>query len=256
MRQRRASLQTFPDAAESTVNLAGVDVSLVATPDGRVRSYYAQSGDFHLVTTSRRLAERFLEASQGTRSLANLPSFRNARRKLDTKRADTVFAFISEKFFQNLCTIEYWVESHRRRAAMQEPLVEDLARYAAKCEGSDATTVDELIIADILPQGFGVRADGSKLSQTDAGPIDSLRGAPGYFVPVGDMKVENFSNAEILAYDNFLESFAIEVGQLPPIAFGVQRLPEEQGDVRTLLVDVLARAPWPGKTRSRRRFLG
>jgi hypothetical protein len=240
MRQRRAVLQTFADAAESTVNLAGVDVSLVATPDGRVRSYYAQSGDFHLVTTSRKLAERFLEASQGTRSLANLPSFRNARRKLEVKRADTVFAFVSEKFFQNLCTIEYWVEAHRRRAAMQEPLLVELARYAAKNEGSQATTIDELIKVHALPQGFGTRADGSILTETEAGTLDSLRGAPGYFVPIGDLKVENFSDAEILAYNNFLKSFAAEVVQLPPIAFGVQRLPAEQGDERTLLVDVLA----------------
>jgi hypothetical protein len=240
MRQRRASLQTFPDAAESTVNLGGVDVSLIATPDGRVRSYYAQSGDFHLVTTSRKLAERFLEASQGTRALADLPSFRNARRKLEIKRADTVFAFVSEKFFQNLCSIEYWVEAHRRRAAMQEPLLLELARYAAKCEGSEATTVEDLVIADLLPQGFGVRPDGSTVPETDTGPLDSLRGAPGYFVPVGDLKVENFSDAEILAYNKFLDNFAQEVGQLPPIAFGVQRLPEEQGDVRTLLIDLLA----------------
>lgn len=240
MRQRRVSLQTFPDAAESTVNLAGTEVSLVATPDGRVRSYYAQSGDFHLVTTSRKLAERFLEASQGTRSLASLPSFRNARRKLHVKRDDTVFAFISEKFFQNLCTSEYWIEAQRRRSAMQEPLLLDLARYAAKAEGLEATTIAELVQANILPEGFGVRPDGSQLSDTDDGPIDSLRGAPGFFVPIGDLKVTNFSDAELLAYNKFLESFAAEVGQLPPIAFGVQRFPAEQGETRTLEIDVLA----------------
>jgi hypothetical protein len=240
LQQRRAALQTFPDAAESTVSLAGVDVSLVATPDGRVRSYYAQSGDFHLVTTSRKLAERFLEASQGTRSLAKLSSFRNARRKLEVKHAHTVFGFVSEKFFQNLCTIDYWVEAHRRRAAMQEPLLLELARFAAKNEGLDATTAEQLIDVGILPPGFGVRPDGSKLTLTEVGAVDSLRGAPGYFTPIGDLKIENFSDAEIRAYNDFLESFALEVDQLPPIAFGVQRLPEDQGDVRTLLVDVLA----------------
>ena len=240
MRQRRASLQTFPDAAETTVKLAGQEVSLIATPDGRVRSYYAQAGDFHFVTTSRKLAERFLEAGQGTGSLADLPSFRNARRELPTKREDTVFAFVSEKFFQNLCTLEYWVEAHRRREAMQQSPLIELARYAAKCEGADAITIEQLVAADILPTGFGSRADGSTITETEAGPIDSLRGVPGFFVPVGDMTVEKFSPAELQAYDQFLESFAVEVGQLPPIAFGVQRPPQEAGDVRTLVVDVLA----------------
>jgi hypothetical protein len=240
MRQRRAALQTFPDAAETTVQLAGQDVSLVATPDGRVRSYYAQSGDFHLVTTSRKLAERFLEVGQGKGSLANLPSFRNARRELPMKRDDTVFAFVSEKFFQNLCTIEYWVEAKRRRESMQQPEVVELARYAAKCEGNNAETINELIAANILPTGFGVRADGSTLEQTDSGVIDSLRGAPGYFVAVGDLPPKEFSPAELQAYTDFLNSFAVEVGQMPPIAFGVQRFPTETGDVRSLAVDVFA----------------
>lgn len=247
MRQRRASLQTFPDAVESTVQLAGVDVSLIATPDGQVRSYYAQSGDFHLVTTSAKLAERFLEASQGQRPLANLPSFRNARRKLELTREDTVFAFVSEKFFQNLCTMEYWVEANRRREAMQQPLVVELARYAAQCEGVAADTIAELVAADLLPPNFGERADGSTISTTEAGTLDSLRGAPGYFLPVGDVEVKNISDEEILAYRNFIESFATEVGQLPPVAFGVQRLPAEQGDVRTLLIDVLAAPLGPVK---------
>jgi len=240
MRQRRASLQAFPEAAETTVKLAGQDVSLIATPDGRVRSYYAQAGDFHLVTTSRKLAERFLEAGQGTGSLANLPSFRNARRELPTKREDTVFAFVSEKFFQNLCTLEYWVEAQRRREAMQQSLLVELASHAAKCEGVDVVTVEQLVAAGILPEGFGLRADGSTISKTEAGPLDSLRGAAGFFVPVGDMTVEVFSPAELQAYDKFLESFVVEVGQFPPIAFGVQRLPQETGDVRTLVIDVLA----------------
>ncbi|TWU22825.1 hypothetical protein [Bythopirellula polymerisocia] len=240
MRQRRESLQKFSDATESTVTIAGQDVSLIATPDGRVRSYYAQSGDFHLVATSRKIAERFLEAGQGAGALASLPSFRKARQELDLKREDTIFAFFSEKFFQNLCTPEYWIEVRRRQQAAQQPLLVEMARYAAECEGLPAMTTDELIATGILPKDFGIRADGSHLEETKSGPVDSLRGAPGYFTPVGDMELKQASGAELAAYRKFLANFAEEVGEMPPIAAGVQRLPRTPEEDHTLMIDVLA----------------
>jgi hypothetical protein len=239
-RQRRAALETFLDATETTVKLAGRDVSLIATPDGRVRSYYAQAGDFHLVTTSRKMAERFLEASDGQGSLAKLPSFRNARRQLHVKRDDTVFVFLSEKFFQNLCSPQIWAESRRRRQSMQEPLVLDLARYAAPCEGLDATSPDQLVDAGLLPAGFGQHIDKSTVTETESGFIDSLRGAPGYYLPVADVTVDSFSPAEVAAYREFIQAFNTEVGQLPPIAIALHRDPTDLDKLRTLTIDFLA----------------
>ncbi len=240
MRQRRESLQKFPDAAESTININGTEVSLIATPDGQVRSYYAQSGDFHLVTTSRRMVERFLEAGDGIRSLASLPSFRLARQKLELEREDTIFAFLSEKFFQNLCTPEYWIEARRRQQADQQPLLVEMARYAAQCEGLPAISAEELISTGILPKNFGEMPDGSHMHETESGTVDTLRGMPGFFTPVGDVQVKQATSAELEAYKNFLEEFAEEVGQMPPIAVGVQRLPRTPDEDHTLLVDVVA----------------
>lgn len=242
MRQRREALTNFPEAEESTVQIGGQDVSLIATPDGRVRSYYVQSGDFHLVTTSRKMVKRFLEATQGERALASLPSFRLARQKLALDREDTVFGFFSEKFFQHLCSPAYWIESRRRMQAMRAPLILELARHAADCEGLPAISEEGLIACGILPESFGHRPDGSYIEETDQGPEDSLRGAPGFFLPVGDVTVEECSAAEAQAYQKFLTEFSEEVGQLPPISLGVQRLPagEDAGDERTLLIDVMA----------------
>jgi hypothetical protein len=240
MRQRRMALETFPDATESTVQLAGKDVSLIATPDGRVRSYYAQSGDFHLVTTSRKIAERFLEASEGKGSLAKLRSFLNARKQIHIKRDDTVFVFLSEKFFQNLCSPQIWAESRRRRQSMQEPLVLDLARYAAMCEGLDAATLEQLIEAGLLPRDFGQHIDKSTVTENEAGFLDSLRGAPGYYLPVADVPVESFSPAEVAAYREFIQAFTTEVGQLPPIAVALHRDPTDLDKFRTLTIDFLA----------------
>ena len=68
--QRNAAAEKVPGAREVTVTIAGHDVQFLSSPDGRLRSYYAQDGDYHLVTTSRRLVERFYEAGQGVGPLA------------------------------------------------------------------------------------------------------------------------------------------------------------------------------------------
>ena len=236
--QRKSALAKFASAKESTLTLAGQEVSLIATPDGQVRSYYAQADDFHLVTTSRTLAERFLEAGQGTRSLAALPSFLNARQQMPVERDDTVFAFISPKFFQNLCSPHYHIEVGRRVRSSREPLLLELAQKAAGAEGITAVNREQFIEANMLPAGFATRSDGSQNVETELGIIDSQRGARGFYVPVGDMTVENASAEELASYQKFIEQFQTDIGQMPPIAIGAKRTPSESGE--TMVVDALA----------------
>lgn len=236
--QRRTALTKFADATESKLTLADQEVSLIATPGGEVRSYYASHEDFHLVTNSRTLAQRFLETAQGTRSLANLPCFRNTRQQMPVGRDDTVFAFISPKFFQNLCSPRYRIEVNRRvRSARQSHLLE-LARLAAKVEGFAATSQEELIESNLLPVGFASRVDGSEFVTSENGVGDSLRGTKGFFTPVGDMEVQQATADEIAAYEKFIARFQSEVGQMPPIAIGMKRTPSDNGE--TMVVDALA----------------
>ncbi len=235
--QRRTALTEFDDAEETTIELAGQEVSLIATPDGRVRSYYAQADDFHLVTTSRTLAERFLEAGQGTRPLAALPSFINARQQMPVERDDTIFAFISPKFFQNLCSPQYRIETRRRVRSARESHLLELARRAAITEGLAAVTREQLIETDILPAGFATRIDESQLLETESGVIDSHRGRPGYYIPVADMLVHQATAEELTAYQKFIERFQADIGQMPPIAIGAKRAVDEAGE--TMVVDVL-----------------
>ncbi|MGC4005439.1 MAG: hypothetical protein QM811_20885 [Pirellulales bacterium] len=61
---RADALKANPDAKEETIEIAGKSVAYLHTPDNRVRSFYVVDGDYHLVTTSRRLAERFLETGE------------------------------------------------------------------------------------------------------------------------------------------------------------------------------------------------
>ena len=238
-RQRLAALQKFPDARQSTVKIADRDVSLIATPDGRVRSYQLQSDNFHLVATSSTLVKRFLEAGQGEGSLAELPSFRQARKRLPLERGDVVFAFLSEKFFQNLCSPHYRIETLRRVKSAREPLLLEMAALAAKTENLSANTTDEMIAADVLPNHFAARFDGSALEIDGEQVIDSRRGAAGFFLPVADVTVTDVSAEEANELRQFAKRFQDQVGQMPPIAAGIQREPRgEAGE--TMKLEVIA----------------
>ncbi len=71
--------------------------------------------------------------------------------------------------------------------------------------------------------GFGDRADGSRLVADKNGYRDSLRGTPGWFVPIADMPVERITQAEAAHYAEFLRSIDAEVGRFVPVAAAVQR---------------------------------
>jgi hypothetical protein len=240
--QRREALTKFADAAETTVKIGDRDVSLIATPGGEVRSYYVADGDFHLVTTSLRLVQRFLQAGAGERPLAESTGFLTARQRLPHDRDDAIFAYLSPEFVRELTSPATWIESQRRAASAREVKLWELARLQAAAEGVAARSLDELVAAGLLPQRFGRHADGSELQENDGDVADSRRGRPGLFTPVCDvdMEVAGATATEAAAYRRFGDRFRQEIGQTPPIAVGVQRAPLADGSGETLAADVVA----------------
>ncbi len=238
--QRREALAKFPDAVESTVKIGERDVSLIATPGGEVRSYYVADGDFHLVTTSARLVQRFLQAGAGDRSLAASAGFLGMRQQLPHDRDDAVFAYVPPELFRELTSPAIWIEAQRRARVQREAKVLEMARLEAAAEGMAARTPQELIDAGVLPSGFGVHADGSTLVEDDAGLSDSARGRLGLFTTVADRDVTAATAEEAAAYRRFADRFRQEIGQLPPIGVAVQRFPHPDGNSETLTADVIA----------------
>lgn len=238
--KRREALEKFSDAKETTVKIADRDVSLISTPSREVHSYYVQDGDLHLVATSERLVQKFLQAGDAEHSLAGSAGFLRARQRLPVERGDAIFAYISPEFFRGLTAPAAWIESQRRLRSLREAKLIELARLQAKAEGVQATTVAELIAAGILPAGFGTRGDGSELQEEAGVAVDSRRGRAGWFTPIGDMTVESVTPAEAAAYQAFAARFKQETGQTPPIAVAVQRKTLADGSGETLSADVLS----------------
>ncbi len=269
--QRQDAKGKFSNSKEETIRIAGHDVSLISTPDGRLRSYYVVDGDFHLVANSRRLIERFLEAGVGEKPLAGLAEFADARAAMPLTREDTIFLFASSAFFENLAGPHYRIELDRRLRSIGEMHAVKLARLAAQIEDNGATTIDDLIAAELLPDGFSQRADSSELvaisdASEPAGSTrrdkpggslayyrDSLRGDPGWMVPVPDMPIERITPTEARRYAEFRRGLESSVGRFAPISAALKRSdsPDEKGldhiraDVRIAPYSQMPIARWP-----------
>ena len=176
-RAEALSLQEQNGAISETVRIADHDVSFFSTPDNRLRSFYAVDGDYHLVTTSRAIVERFFQAGQGRFPLGANAEFRQARTVLPTDRQDTMFVFMSTEFFQGLLNPQYQVELARRLAAVTDIELIKMARWAARNEGLGGDSVEQLVAGGMLPPGFGSRADQSGAIVMGQRIVDSMRGA-------------------------------------------------------------------------------
>lgn len=234
LQQRRERLAQA-DVREEKLTILGHPVSYLFSQDGTVRSYYATHGDFHLITTSRRLVERFLEASEGKRPLSDSQEFRFARALFPPSRPDTAFIYLSREFFQNLTAPAYRIETQRRLQALTDLDLVELALLAAASEGVDAETIEELVARGYLPKGFGPRSDGSFPVLEQGLVRDSLRGSRGGFVPIADLPATRASAAEFRMYRDFVAHYAQAWQRLDPMIVAIQRKSEGPTQERIII---------------------
>jgi hypothetical protein len=242
-RNRNETMAAIPDTKETHVTIAAHDVSFLSTPDNRVRSFYAVDGDFQLVTTSRRIVERFYEAGSGKRSLSQATDFRNARGRRKPSDADAVFAYLSEAFFRNLASPQYQIEMTRRLRSATDIELVAMAELAARNEHKPADSIEQLVAGGFLPQGFASparRPDGSRLVlHADGLATDSLRGAGGTFLPIPDVDIIQATAGELSAYSRFSETLASGgAGPIGPTLVAVQRTRLGEPGLENVTLDV------------------
>jgi hypothetical protein len=151
----------------------------------------------------------------------------------------TVFGYLSSAFFQDLIGPHYQIEMQRRSRSSAEIDVAMVAQLAAKADGRQAKSIDELIAGQYLPAGFGQRADGSRLEFTADGEIvDSHRGARGSFLPTPDMPVEKATEAEARRYTDFAAWFQSKWSQIDPVVVGIRRETSKIKDAEHIVLDV------------------
>lgn len=225
--------KSFAESRPGEVNLnnvpiGGREVSLLSTLDNRYRSFHIVDGDFHLITNSRTLAEKFLTCQETGKTLGKSAEFRYIRWLMPVDRDDTIFAYLSSAFFQNLLTPQYQIELRRRSQVIAEMQMIQLARLAAAVEGFPKAPLEFLAGNRFLPAGFDSRQTASRISETPEGWIDSIRGRRGFFLPIPDMAVESVTPSEAEWFARRSSYFSENIPQLDPMALGIKRY--RQGD--------------------------
>ena len=238
-KQRTSALEREQglSATETTLMVNGHEVSLVATPGNELRSFYAVDGSYHLVTTSRRIVERFYEAGKGIRSLSQSPGLVEARTELDEGDGDdNVFIFMSSAFFRNLVSPAYQIELRRRLRAATDIQLLKLARLAARSEGLKATTTQELSRQGFLPPAFSHHPDQSRLSEEGDRVYDSIRGSVGSFLPIPDVRIHSVTREEATRYEELLAFIQQSWRQADPLSVSLARTPLNDENVQTISV--------------------
>ena len=220
---RTALLRSDPAVTQSTERILDRDVSLISTPDNRVRSFLVVDGEYIFVSNSRKLIERFLEVGRSGQSLGKTAEFRLARQFVPLDRNDTLFAYFSPQMLAGLVSPEYLIELHRRVESQADMALLGLARLASAAESQPLHEIDDLIEAGFLPVGFGKRADGSGLVAVGDTIIDSLRGARGTLLPIVDTPPTLVTAQEDAWYRQIADFHSNEWRQMDPVFVGLRR---------------------------------
>ncbi len=220
---RKAALAKNADATMSEVMIAGRAVSLLSTPDNRIRSFLVSDGPYFFVSTSQTLVTRFLEVGAGAPSLANSHSFRWARTWMPDANDYAVFAYFSPEFFHRLVSPQYQLELRRRLAAIAHIEMAEMATQVARGEGLVETDLANLQATGLLPAWFDQRVDGARTLRTEQGWIDSLRGARGSFLPIADVPVEMVSQREVDQYTDIAKFYQEQWRSMDPMLLGLRR---------------------------------
>jgi hypothetical protein len=240
-RQRATALQEeqAAGAVESKVTIGGREASFLSTPDNRLRSYLVVDGDYHLVTTSRVIAERFLAVcdAQGSGSLGASAEFRHARTRMPISRDDTIFVYLGTTFQQGLLSPQYQVELARRLRAATDLELLLMAGWAATGEGRPADSVEQLIGGGFLPANFGQRVDGSEPIVSERLMGDSLRGGRGSFTPVPDVAIHGISTEEAERLARQAAYYEDSWKRMDPLVIGLKRYALDGPDLERIVID-------------------
>lgn len=234
--RKRSEWVAREQGKDLSLELAGTKVSCLVDRHGLPHCYYAVSGDFHFVTTSRRLAERFLEASAGKDPLGATAEFRSVRARAPADAGDAAFVYFSDAFFNNITGPAYRIEMVRRVHAQADLLALQTARLAAKAEGRPHETVAQLIVGGYLPECFGPRPDGAEAAGRGDQIIDSLRGPRGRFTPIPDIPPTTVTRAEAADYRRFAEFLRSHWGRPAPVLARVLRESADAGRERITVI--------------------
>ncbi|MFO1062453.1 MAG: hypothetical protein U0892_01085 [Pirellulales bacterium] len=230
--ERKQALKNVPGAVLQDIEIGDRKVSFLSTPDNRIRSFLVSDGDYVFLTSSRHLAERFVDLCGKDRSLADAPSFRWARVWMPEANKYSVFAYFSPEFFHSLVAPQFQIELRRRLEAIAHLELSESAARSAAAEGLDPSDVSVHIDHGLLPTWFDKRPDGARTLLDGDRRLDSLRGARGSFVPIADVEISGITSEEAERYGKLKAFYENQWQQMDPMLVGLRRFQSPQNPNR------------------------
>lgn len=260
LNQRKAKAKELEaDGAKiETIRIADTDVSFASTPNNRLRSFQVAAGKYHLVTNCREIATRFIEcckaadardagnaratgeadspddpvagfeASQNAsgRSLGESDEFRYARSLIPLGEDNTLFAYLSRRFFEGLISPQYQIELHRRLQSVTDVSLMELATLAAVAEGHghQPITMEALVRNGFVGSRVDLRSDGSFTRVANGEVVDSVRGGIGTFLPIPDTPIGKITRSESQRFQRTALFHKNNWTEMDPVLIGVRRL--------------------------------
>ncbi len=234
--RRKNFASSRPQVTIEETEISGEVVSFLSTPNNLHRSFHVVKDDFHLITNSRRIAERFIEAAEGKRSLAQLQEFRFARTEMPLEQDHTIFVYLSTPFFQHLLHPTYQIELRRRNQSIADMQLLQMASLAAAAEGNNVENPGFLAQSGFLPNHFGEVEQFSRYELVNGVWTDSVRGARGFFLPIPDANVDAVTDFEYRWFTERASYFTENVSNLDPMFIGIKRF-DHEGKLERVVVD-------------------
>ncbi len=237
-REATANAEVANGVRLETLTIDDVEVSLLSSPDHRVRSFLVSHENYLLVTTCQHLVRRFLAVSRGEPSMATQPIFRFTRTAMPLSNEYDLFAFFSPEFFRSLVSPQYQIELRRRLQAIAALQLADMASLAAKSEGKKTESIKDLIREEFLPPWFLDTVDGGQPLRFSNGWVDSRRGGRGSFIPIPDMTIDYCSPEEAQRYAQQADFYGKSWPQTDPLVIGLRRFADaDQQDVERIALE-------------------
>lgn len=228
-KQRLQTKEKFPNATLETIDIGGKQVSFLSTPDNQVRSFYVIDGNYHLITNSKYIVQRFLEAGQKKSDLGSSNEFRYARTLHPVSNKDQLFLYLSDPFFRMIVSPHYRVEMTRRMKAEMAIINAQLALLMAQSEKAEVTTIADLCEKGYLPTNFNQRVESGTFEIRDGVVVDTLRGRATLLTPILDMEIAQITKSEAEAYDRFVEIYNQAWRRMDPTFVALKQLPSDNG---------------------------
>ena len=168
------------------------------------------------------------------------------RARVPLAQNDTMFAYLSPQFFQNLLSPRYQVELKRRLRSAVEMELLPIARLAAvRGARKPGGTIEELVASDrCRPRGLATRADGSPVWRppTESSRECAARCTVAPSPPVPDVPLGKVTPAEEASATQGLsrQGYRAQLGGMAPIVARVSASRSPAARLERVIVDVQA----------------